>query len=103
MIKDHTETSNELKALVSGGKVQATAPSGIDKAHTDKLDKLAKQSDGKGFTKEYNEMQVSAHKDAVSMFERYGKEGDNADLKAFANRHLPHLQEHLKMAQDLDK
>jgi len=103
MIKDHTETSNELKALVSGGKVQASAPSVLDKVHKDKLDKLAKQRDGKDFTKDYNNMQVSAHKDAVSMFERYGKEGDNANLKAFANKHLPHLQEHLKMAQDLVK
>lgn len=103
MIKDHTETSKELKTLMSGGKVQADAPAALDKAHRDKLDKLAKQHDGKDFTKEYNDIQVSAHKDAVSMFERYGKEGDNADLKAFANKYLPHLQEHLKMAQDLDK
>ncbi len=103
MIKDHTQTSNELKALVSEGKVKVAAPAGLDKTHKDKLDKLAKQSDAKDFTKEYNDMQVSAHKDAVSMFERYGKEGDNSDLKAFANKHLPHLQEHLKMAQDLGK
>jgi len=103
MITDHTETSNELKALVSSGKAQATAPSELDKPHKDKLDKLAKLRDGKDFTKEYNDMQVSAHKDAVSMFERYGKDGDNVDLKAFAKKHLPHLQEHLKMAQDLDK
>src|SRR4051812_3645946 len=73
MIKDHTETSTELKALVSSGKAQATAPSALDKAHQDKLDKLAKQRDSKDFTKQYNDMQLSAHKDAVSMFERYGK------------------------------
>jgi len=103
MIKDHTQTSTELKGLVSGGKVQATAPSDLDKAHKDKLDRLAKTGNGKDFTKQYNDMQVSAHKDAVSLFERYGKDGDNADLKAFASKHLPHLQEHLKMAQDLGK
>jgi putative membrane protein len=102
MIKDHTETSAELKSLVSGGKVQASLPASLDKAHQEKLDKLAKLS-GKDFTKEYDEMQVSAHKDAVSLFERYAKEGDNPALKAFAGKHLPHLQEHLKMAQGLDK
>ena len=48
-------------------------------------------------------MQVSAHKDAVSLFERYGKDGDNPDLKSFAGKTLPKLQEHLKMAQDLEK
>jgi putative membrane protein len=102
MIKDHTETAAELKSLVSSGKVQVNAPSSLDKAHQEKLDKLAKL-DGKDFTKEYDDMQVSAHKDAVSLFERYGKDGDNADLKAFADQTLPHLQEHLKMAQSLDK
>ena len=102
MIKDHTETSAELKGLVSGGKVQANLPSGPDKAHQEKLDKLSKLN-GKDFTKEYDDMQVSAHKDAVSLFERYSKEGDNADLKAFAGKTLPHLQEHLKMAQELGK
>ena len=102
MIDDHTATSTELKRLVSGGKVQASGPSGPDKAHQEKLDKLAKLQ-GKDFTKLYDEMQVSTHKDAVSLFERYGKEGDNVDLKAFATKYLPRLQEHLKMAQDLDK
>ena len=102
MIDDHTKTSTELKGLVTSGKAQVNAPSSLDKAHQDKLDKLAKL-EGKDFTKQYNGMQVSAHKDAVSMFERYGKDGDNSELKAFANKQLPHLQEHLKMAQDLDK
>jgi putative membrane protein len=102
MIDDHTKTSTELKGLETSGKAQVSVPAGLDKAHQEKLDKLAKL-EGKDFTKQYNGMQVSAHKDAVSLFERYGKEGDNADLKAFANKHLPHLQEHLKMAQDLDK
>jgi putative membrane protein len=102
MIKDHTETSTELKSLVSSGKVKVEAPASLDKAHQEELDKLTKL-DGKDFTKEYDSMQVTAHKDAVSLFERYSKDGDNADLKAFASKYLPHLQEHLKMAQDLDR
>jgi putative membrane protein len=102
MIKDHTETSTELKALVADGKVEADAPTALDKAHKDKLDKLAKL-EGKDFTREYNDMQLSAHKDAVSLFERYGKEGDNPDLKAFASKHLTALKQHLEMAKELDK
>jgi putative membrane protein len=48
-------------------------------------------------------MQVSAHKDAVSLFERYAKGGDNAKLKDWAGKTLPHLQHHLEMAQSLNK
>jgi putative membrane protein len=102
MIADHTKTSTELKALVDGGKVMATLPASMDKAHQAKLDKLSKL-DGKDFMKEYESMQLSAHKDAVSLFERYGKGGENAALKDWAVKTLPHLQEHLKMAQDLNK
>ena len=100
MIGDHTKTSSEVKALVTSGKVKADLPAAMDKAHQSKLDKLSGLS-GADFTKEYESMQVSAHKDAVSLFERYSKSGDNTDLKAFAAKTLPHLQEHLKMAQAL--
>jgi putative membrane protein len=102
MIDDHTATSTELKGLLSSGKVTISAPTALDKTHQAKLDKLTKMQ-GKDFTKEYDAMQVSAHKDAVSLFERYGKDGDNPDLKAFAGKTLPKLQEHLKMAQALEK
>lgn len=102
MIKDHTETSNELKGLVNGGKVKVDLPATMDSSHQARLDKL-KKLNGADFTQEYESLQVSAHKDAVSLFERYSKSGDNADLKAFAGKTLPHLQGHLKMAQDLTK
>ncbi|MCW5737085.1 MAG: DUF4142 domain-containing protein [Enhydrobacter sp.] len=102
MIKDHTQTSTELKGLVAGGQTKVDLPASLDKAHQEKLDRLSKLN-GTEFTKGYNEMQVAAHKDAVSLFERYGKEGDNAALKAFASKTLPNLQHHLMMAQDLAK
>jgi len=100
MITDHTKTSTELKGLVSGGKVKADVPAALDDAHQKKLDKL-KGLNGDDFAKQYNSDQVSAHKDAVNLFERYSKGGENADLKAWAGKTLPALQAHLKMAQNL--
>jgi putative membrane protein len=102
MVKDHTETTAKVKALVASGKVKAALPSQMASSYQSKLDKL-KGLNGDDFRKEYESMQVSAHKDAVSLFERYGKGGDNADLKAFANDTLPTLKHHLEMAQALDK
>jgi putative membrane protein len=63
--------------------VQADLPAGLDKAHQDKLDRLAKLQ-GKDFTNEYDDIQVAAHKEAVSLFERYATEGDNPGLKDLA-------------------
>jgi hypothetical protein len=36
-------------------------------------------------------------------FERYGKDGENAGLKMFAGKVLPHLRGHLRLTQDLQK
>ena len=98
MIKDHTGTSSELKAIAS--KAKFDVPAALDSAHQSKFDKL-KGMQGADFDKEYDSMQVDAHKDAVDLFDRYAKGGDNAALKAFASKHLPHLREHLTMAQKL--
>jgi putative membrane protein len=102
MVKDHTKTSSELKELVSGGKVKAELPTALDSAHQSKLDKLKSKS-GKDFSSDFDSMQQDAHKDAVSLFERYAKGGDNADLKNWAGKTLPALKHHYEMAQALNK
>jgi putative membrane protein len=66
------------------------------------LDKL-KGLNGDDFTKQYHDNQVTAHKDAVSLFQRYGKGGDNDQIKNWASKTVPALEHHLQMAQDLDK
>ena len=101
MITDHEKVSGELKAMVQGGKVKATLPTALDSTHQSKLDKL-KGLQGKDFTDQYHDDQVKAHKDAVDLFQRYADGGENADLKAWAGKTRPSLEEHLKMAQDLD-
>ena len=101
MITDHTKTSSELKSMVSG-EMSAAIPTALDDSSQKKLDKLrnAKPED---FASEYDPMQVSAHKDAVSLFERYAKGGDDPKLKDWAGKTLPALQHHLQMAEDMNK
>lgn len=102
MIADHTKTTTELKGMVQDGKAKATLPSGMSSSQQSMLDKL-KGLNGDDFNKQYKSDQVSAHKDAVSLFERYAKGGENSSLKAWADKTLPTLRDHLKMAQDNDK
>jgi putative membrane protein len=102
MVTDHTKTSTELKGLIGSGKVKADLPNALDSSHQSKLDKLKSES-GKDFSSDFNSMQVSAHKDAVSLFERCAKGGENPDLKDWAGKTLPALQHHLEMAQGLAK
>ena len=100
MIKDHQQTSKELKALVDGGKVKVTLPAALDAEHQKKLDEL-KSKTGKDFDRAYDQMQMQAHEEAVMLFEAYANGGDNPDLKAWASKTLPHLKEHLAMAKKL--
>jgi putative membrane protein len=101
MVNDHTKTSSELKSMVPSG-MESAIPTSLDDSSQKKLGKLrdAKPED---FASEYDPMQVSAHKDAVSLFERYAKGGDSEKLKDWAGKTLPALQHHLDMAQTMDK
>ncbi len=102
MVTDHTKTTNDIKGMVESGDVKAQIPATLDSSHQSKLDKL-RDAKGDSFSSDYDSMQVSAHKDAVSLFERYSKSGDNPKLKDWAGKTLPTLQHHLEMAQSLNK
>jgi putative membrane protein len=87
MIMDHTKTSSELKSLASGD-MKAAIPTVPDDSSQKKLNKL-RDTKPEDFASEYDPMQVSAHKDAVSLFERYAKGGDDPKLKDWAGKTLP--------------
>ena len=101
MITDHTKTSAELKEMVSGD-AKAAIPATLDSSSQSKVDKL-KDAKPDDFSSDFDSMQVSAHKDAVSLFERYASSGDDPKLKDWAGKTLPTLQHHLEMAQNLGK
>ena len=101
MITDHTKTSSELKSMVSDN-MKAAIPTALDDSSQKKLAKL-RDTKPEDFASEYDPMQVSAHKDAVSLFERYAKGGEDPKLKDWAGKTLPALQHHLGMAQAMNK
>jgi putative membrane protein len=101
MITDHTKTSSELKGLVPR-ELTPVIPTTLDDSSQKKLDKL-RNAKAEDFANDYDPMQVSAHKEAVSLFERYAKGGDNSKLKDWAGKTLPALQHHLQMAEQMDK
>ena len=101
MIADHTKTSTELRDLVPTD-MKSAMPTALDENSQKKLDKL-KNTKPEDFASEYDPMQVSAHKDAVSLFERYAQGGEDPKFKDWAGKTLPALQHHLQMAQQWDK
>ena len=97
MQQDHSKAGDELKAIAQSKNV--TLPTATDRTHA----RLARQLQGlKGdaFDKVYSrESGVKDHKSAVALFSRQAQRGSDPDVKAFAAKTLPTLEEHLKMAQ----
>ena len=79
-----------------------TLPTELDAKHKAMQDKLSKLK-GQAFDKAYMTHMVTAHKQAVTLFQQEAKSGKDAETKAFAEKTLPTLQAHLKMAQEKSK
>jgi len=102
MVTDHQKTTDELKGLITTGKVKVTLPTAMTSSQQGML-KTLNGLQGARFDKRYHSDQEKVHKDAVDLFKRYGEGGDNADLKAWAASTLPALEHHLQMAEALNK
>lgn len=98
MVSDHTRAVNELKQLAQSENV--TLPNDVSAEQKQKLDRLQGLS-GAEFDREYMTMMVDAHQKAVNLFQNQANKGDDPEVKAFAAKTLPTLQEHLKDAQSL--
>ena len=70
---------------------KARLPTALDSEHQKMRDDL-KAKNGKYLDQGYDQIQVKAHWDAVALFEAYAKTGDNAELKDWAGKTLPHLK-----------
>jgi len=96
MVTDHTKANDELKALASRKGI--TLPTDIDAKDQATYDRLSKLN-GAEFDKAYMRDMVSDHRTDVNEFKHESERGTDADLKAFASKTLPTLQEHLQLAE----
>jgi putative membrane protein len=98
MVDDHTRVNAELTQLAaSKGMSLPTELGAKQKTDVTNLSNLS----GAEFDKAYAKLMVSSHKKKVSAFEKQSKGGTDAELKAFAAKTLPGVQEHLQMAKAL--
>jgi putative membrane protein len=98
MVDDHSSANTALMQLASTKGV--TLPTAIDDKQKNDMAKFSKLT-GADFDKAYAKQMVSDHNKAVSLFEKESTKGTDPDLKAFATKTLPTLQEHLQMAKSL--
>jgi putative membrane protein len=99
MVDDHTKANEDLMQVASGKGW--TLPAALDAKHQADVQKLSAMS-GDAFDREYVKMMVKDHKKDVGDFQKESTRGADADVKSFATRTLPTLQEHLQMIQRID-
>jgi putative membrane protein len=99
MVDDHSKAGDDLKQVAEGKG--HTLPTALDAKHQAMIQKLNALS-GEKFDKEYVKMMVKDHKKDVAAFQKEAGGGMDADIKSFASRTLPTLQEHLQMIQRIN-
>jgi putative membrane protein len=98
MVTDHSKANDELKPIAASKSVTLPKELGVqEKSLSDKLSKLS----GAEFDKEYVKAMVEDHEKDVKVFQTQAQNGTDADVKAFAAKTLPTLQEHLQMIQSI--
>jgi putative membrane protein len=100
MVTDHGKANDELKSLAQSKNI--TLPASLDPKDQALHDRLAKLS-GAAFDRAYMQAMVADHRKDVSEFRTESTAGKDPDVKAFASKTLPTLEEHLKMAQDANR
>ena len=98
IVEDHTKANMELMRLVADLKIEA--PDKPLPEHEKHLKDLS-GSAATNFDKEFMHHMVMSHEEAVKLFTKASKELKNEQLRAFATKTLPVIQEHLKMAKDI--
>jgi putative membrane protein len=98
MVDDHSKANEQLIKILADKKIEVPKELPADAASTkDQLSSLPVAD----FDSEYMTHMVSDHEKAVALFDKESKEGQDAQLKQFAEQTLPTIQDHLKQAQQI--
>jgi putative membrane protein len=100
MVQDHTAANQQLTTIATGLGIEM--PKALDPEH-ERLRENVQTLHGKAFDEQYMQGMVEDHNKAVMLFQHEERSGSSAQLKQFAQKTLPTLQEHQKLAQELSR
>ena len=97
---DHTADYSQLGTIAM--KAGLTVPKSIDAKHVKMIAPFEKLK-GKMFDRRYAQTMVKGHQEAIAAYKKEASDGQNAEIKAYAQQTLATLEKHLKTAQDAEK
>lgn len=99
LVDHHTAANNELTKIANARGVEL--PAAPKRALRRDIEKLGKKS-AEEFDRDFvRNVGIKAHEKDIKLFEKASKDVKDAELKAFVDKTLPTLREHLAMAQKL--
>lgn len=98
VIADHTKVGQELKQVATTKKI--TMPADVKPEQKQTHDRFMTLS-GADFDREFMSVMAENHDKSVTSFQGEANNGTDPELKAFASKTLPTLQEHQRMAHDI--
>ena len=99
MINEHTQANKELMALAAQKSV--TLPKDVNAKQKALRAKLGQIPAPRLDQVYMNEAGVKSHAEQAALFQREAEQGQDPDVKAFAAKILPTVQEHLQMARSM--
>lgn len=99
LVDHHTAANDELTKLANSKKIEL--PAAPPRALRRDVEKLGKRT-GKEFDEDFvRNVGIKAHEKDIKKFEKASKDVKDAELKAWVDKTLPTLREHLAQAQKL--
>ncbi len=100
MVTDHSQANQELQEIAQQQGIQVpTQLEPKDQALADRLRGLK----GQAFDTAYMRDMVQDHRQDIADFQKEARIGEDPNVKSFAQKTLPILQQHLTMAQNAAK
>ena len=94
ILADHSQMGQELQQLASRKGI--SVPAQLMPKHQAQLERL-RAAAASEFESQYRQIQLQAHQEAISLFERAERDAQDPDVRSLAQRSLPKLREHLQM------
>lgn len=101
IIADHNAMGQQVAAAATAAGLAPPAPALLPPQQA-MLDQLRAAGSGPSFDMAYQQMQISAHQQAIQLMQNYATSGDVPALRTVASGAIPVMQKHLAMAQALN-
>jgi putative membrane protein len=99
MVQEHTRMNEDLIAIASEKGV--TPPSAPDPGRQAVSAQLG-QYQGAEFDRQYIQQQLADHEATLTLFQNEAESGQDPQLRAFARKYAPVVQEHIAMLRRLE-